>query len=578
MTMLINGTGVSRGIVMGRVRLLHEIQPRARRKKIKASERRAELSRFRKAVSRSEAELTRAKQQLPPTGSGTVANILDSNIAMLHDPALVEPIENYISVHKYSCEWALAVQRDQLFKMFESIEDPYLRQRSMDVEETIARLLKHLSTRPSKSKKATQAVQQFILVSKNLAPSDLIQQQHAGLIGAVTQGGSTLSHTTIIAKSLRIPLIVSATHAMELLDESDELIIDGKQGTIIANADAATTKSFKSLQFSAKKERKQLDQLKSQATRTKDKQPAQVLANLEDVGEVTKATRSGAEGVGLFRTESLFLNRLELPDEAEHLRVYRGLIKKLKGAPLVVRTMDVWSSRRMPGLEQHIPVSKQPALGLRAIRLCLRHPELFLPQLRALLRASHYGPLSMLLPMVSNVQEVRDILQLVDITKANLERQRFAYNPDMSIGVMVEVPSAAISARLIAPLVDFMAIGSNDLTQYTLAMDREDANVQPLLDPLNPAILFLINETVKACVQHDLPVSLCGEMAGDPVYTRLLLGLGLRHFSMHPANILEVKRAILTADVGKVEKLARSMMRANSPHRTHLLLERINSL
>lgn len=578
MTMLINGTGVSQGIVIGRVRLLHEIQPRARRKTIKKGERRAELRRFRTALRRSEAELTRAKQQLPPTGSGTVANILDSNIAMLHDPALVEPIENYISEHLNSCEWALAVQRDQLFKMFDAIEDPYLRQRSMDVEETIARLLKHLSAKPAKSNTDRNAAAQFVLVSKNLAPSDLIQQQHAGLIGAVTQGGSLLSHTTIIAKSLNIPLIVNATHAMTLLDENDELIIDGKRGTIITNADAATTKNFKSLQFSARKERKQLDSIKSRATKTRDRQRAQVLANLEDVNDVANATRNGAEGVGLFRTESLFLNRLELPDEAEHLRIYRRLITKLKGAPLVVRTMDVWSSRRTPGLEQHVPVSKQPALGLRAIRLCLRHPELFLPQLRALLRASHYGPLSMLLPMVSNAQEVRDLLQLVDITKANLAKQRFAYNANMSIGVMVEVPSAAISARLIAPLVDFMAIGSNDLTQYTLAMDRDDANVQPMLDPLNPAILHLIRETVKACDQHEVPVSLCGEMAGDPAYTRLLLGLGLRQFSMHPANILEVKRAIISASAKDVEKHARAMIRASSPHRTRLLLERINSL
>lgn len=578
MTLLINGTGVSRGIVMGRVRLLHEIQPRARRKRIKAGERRAELRRFRTALRRSEAELTRAKEQLPPAGSGTVANILDSNIAMLHDPALVEPIENYVSEHHYSCEWALAVQRDQLFGMFDAIEDPYLRQRSMDVEETIARLLKHLSEKPARSKATDQSKSKFILVSKNLAPSDLIQQQHQGLIGAVTQGGSQLSHTTIIAKSLNIPLIVSATHAMTLLDESDELIIDGKQGTIIANADAATTKNFKSLQFSARKERKLLDSIKSRATRTRDRKNAQVLANLEDVNEVASALKNGAEGVGLFRTESLFLNRLELPDEAEHLRTYRRLISKLKGAPLVVRTMDIWSSRRAPGLEQHVPVSRQPALGLRAVRLCLRHPEFFLPQLRALLRAAHYGPLSMLVPMISSAQEVRDLLQLVDITKAHLERQRFAYNPNMSIGVMVEVPAAAISARLIAPLVDFMAIGSNDLTQYTLAMDRDDENVQPMLDPLNPAILHLIRETVKACDQHNVPVSLCGEMAGDPAYARLLLGLGLRQFSMHPANILEVKRAIISANVGQVEKHARAMIRANSPHRTHLLLERINAL
>ncbi len=577
MTLLINGTGVSRGIAMGPVRLQHEIQPRARRKKIKPGERRAELSRFRTALRRSEAELTRAKQQLPPTGSGTVTNILDSNIAMLHDPALIEPIENYISEHHYSCDWALAVQRDQLFKMFDAIEDPYLRQRSVDVEETIARLLKHLGRKPASGKKGPQ-VTQFVLVSKNLAPSDLIEQQNAGLIGAVTQGGSQLSHTTIIAKSLNIPLIVNATHAMSLIDESDELIIDGDQGTIIANADAATTRSFRSQQTTARKERRQLSQIKSRATRTRDKQPAQVLANLGDVGDVTAARRNGAEGVGLYRTESLFLNRLELPDEAEQLRLYRRLIGKLKGDPLVVRTMDVWSSRRMPGLEHHVPTSRQPALGLRAIRLCLRHPELFLPQLRALLRASHYGPLSMLLPMVSNTQEVRDIMQLVDITKAQLERQRFAYNPNMPIGVMIEVPSAAISARLIAPLVDFMAIGSNDLTQYTLAMDRDDVNVQPMLDPLNPAILHLIRETVKAGDHHEVPVSLCGEMAGDPAYTRLLLGLGLRQFSMHPANILEVKRAIISTDVRKVEKLARSMMRAASPHRTQLLLDRINSI
>lgn len=575
MTLLLHGNGVSRGISIGRVRLLHEIQPRVRRKKIKPTQCRAELRRFRNAVRRAEDELQAAQKQTPR--AGTVTAIFDSHIAMLRDPALIEPIENSISEHLFSCEWALAQQRDELLAMFANIEDLYLRQRSTDVEETITRLLKHLDDRRRNT--GTQpAPSKFVLVTKNLSPSDLIQQQDVGLIGAITEEGSQLSHTTIVAKNLNIPLLVNVPRAMSLLEETDELIIDGTSGCVLVNPDASAIKTFRARQKDQRLAHRKLAEIKDRRTRSRDNQHAQVFANAASVSEVSQALKAGAEGIGLFRTESLYLNRSELPTETEHLQTYRKLLTRLKGEPLVVRTMDVWSSRRMPGLEQFVPVAQQPALSLRGIRLCLRHPEVFLPQLRALLRAAHYGPIDILLPMVSCVQEVRDLLQLIEQTQQDLKRQRRAFGSEYRIGIMIEVPAAALMAKQLAPLVDFMAIGSNDLAQYTLAMDRDDPLIQPLLDPLSPAILQLVRETVKAGDSAGVPVSLCGEMAGEPNYTRLLLGLGVRQFSMHPSSMLEVKRQIMATDISQVEKVARAMTRASSPQRTHQLLEKINAL
>ncbi|NNF15450.1 MAG: phosphoenolpyruvate--protein phosphotransferase [Gammaproteobacteria bacterium] len=578
MTLLLNGSGVSRGIAIGQVRVLHEIQPQVRRKKIIASKRDAEVRRFRKALKLAEAELERAKSQLPRSGSGTISAILDSHVGMLHDAALVEPIENLISEHLFSSEWALAQQRDQLLAMFESIDDTYIKQRATDIEETIARLLKHLGSRRRRTTSTGKAVDKFILVSKNLAPSDLIYQEQRGLIGAITTEGSPLSHTTIIAKDLEIPLIIRVQYGMQLLEEADRLIIDGGTGMVLANADPLAQKSFKGMQRTARQRRREIVRRKVRTNKSLDQSKIEIFANIASVEEYNQARKLGAEGVGLYRTESLFLNREELPTEEEHLRTYRRLVTKVKGAPLVLRTMDVWSSRRLPGIEQVVPRSAQPALGLRAIRLCLRHPEFFRPQLNAILRAAHYGPVAMLLPMVSGVQEVREMLQMIDMAKADLKRQRRVFDQNIRVGVMIEVPSAAVSASLIAPLVDFMAIGSNDLTQYTLAMDRDDANIQPLLDPLNPAILQLIHETVKAANHSGIPVSLCGEMAGEPAYTRLLLGLGLRQLSMHPTSIPDVKHAVTQTDIAAVTRLSRAMRRAANPRKTQQLLDKINSL
>ncbi|MEL7449514.1 MAG: phosphoenolpyruvate--protein phosphotransferase [Pseudomonadota bacterium] len=579
MSLMLTGVGVSRGIAIGPVRILHEIQPTLTRRKIDRRRIRGEVSRFRRAVADAIKDTQAIRGTLTGYNPEEFGAFLDGHLLILDDPGFSQPVIELIRKEAYSCEWALSVHRDHLRELFLSIDDPYLRARRDDVENAVSRVLRKLA-----SASGTEAVKShgrqpgFVLVTSDLAPADLIANQHSGVAGIVTRHGSSLSHSTIVARSLGIPVVASTGDALRLVCEGDSLLVDGDAGMVVANPDRSSLTHYRRVRKEVRLERKLLTELRNVPALTRDRHAVELQANVESNDELRLARNAGAEGIGLFRTEALYLNRERLPDEEEQLNVYRQALKAMKGAPVTIRTVDIWASRRVPGLDAHINTSPQPALGLRGIRLCLRHPDLFKTQIRALLRASAYGPLRVLLPMVSSVSEVRNARRIIGATLGELADQGLRFNPRIPVGVMVETPAAAVCARMLCQHVNFLAIGSNDLLQYTLAIDRADEAVQHLYDPLHPSVLRLIFDIVRAAQAGNVPVALCGEMAGDAKLTRLLLGLGLREFSAHPVALLEVKKAIIEADVSAVRTLARRMLDQSDPDKSRALLERINGL
>ncbi|MEM9058413.1 MAG: phosphoenolpyruvate--protein phosphotransferase, partial [Pseudomonadota bacterium] len=524
MSLMLTGTGVSRGIAIGPVRILHEIQPTLTQRTVERGQVRAEVTRFRRAVAAAIKDTKALRGTLTGYNPAHFGALLDGHLLILDDPGFSQPVIELIRKEGYSCEWALSVHRDHLRELLLSVEDPYLRARKDDVENAVSRVLRKL-TRSTEAEPDSRPGRQpgFVLVTADLAPADIIANQHSGVAGIVSRHGSSLSHSTIVARSLGIPAVAAVGDALRLVNEGDELLIDGDSGMVVANPDRGSLTRYRRKRQAARKERKLLTELRNVPALTRDRQAVELQANVESNDELQLARRAGAEGIGLFRTEALYLNREQLPDEEEQLATYRQTLKAMKGAPVTIRTADIWASRRLPGLDARIEDARQPALGLRGIRLCLRLPELFRTQLRALLRASAYGPLRVLIPMVSSVAEVRSARRIIGALLGELADEGLRFNPRIPIGVMVETPAAAVCARMLCQHVNFLAIGSNDLIQYTLAIDRADEAVQPLYDPLHPGVLRLIYDTVRAAQAGNVAVSLCGEMAGDAKLTRLLL-------------------------------------------------------
>ncbi|MDH3646342.1 MAG: phosphoenolpyruvate--protein phosphotransferase [Gammaproteobacteria bacterium] len=571
MSLMLNGTGVSRGIAIGRVRLLHEIQPRVVASHIRPGELNQEIKRVTSAMHAVITELRELESKLKNKVPAEIMAFFDSHLLMLEDQTLSQPVIELIRKNQYVSEWALAVHRDNLVAMFANIEDPYLRQRAEDVENVIAKVLHELSgNKQSKAKPDDE----YVVVTQNLAPADVIEHQHDGMRGLVCTHGGKMSHAAIVARSLRIPAITGAHPALDLLHEGDEVIVDGATGMVVASPDARSLEHYRRVQRSERKRTRELKALRDKPARTRDNVQIELLANVDTPADATEARRLGAEGIGLFRSEALYLNRDDLPDEREQLGIYRRLLRSMHGRPVTLRTMDIWPGMSH-GLPQHLPVPEHPALGLRGIRLCLTHPEIFEPQLRAMLRASTTGPIRILLPMISNVTEVLAARTMIERIRRELIDSKRDVAPDIQVGVLIEVPAAALISRMFVPHVDFLAIGTNDLVQYTLAVDREDDEVQYLYDPLHPAVLQLISDVIATGKRADKPVILCGELASDPRVCRLLLGLGLRHLSVHPSSLLEVKDAILRTDISKIASRARKALGCESRGRMERLLDRL---
>jgi phosphotransferase system enzyme I (PtsI) len=474
-----------------------------------------------------------------------------------------------------------------LVAQFEEIEDEYLRERKHDVEQVVERVLKALIgakaapnaslTRTQKLKAMQSQEGEMIVVARDLSPADMLLFKEHQFAGFVTDVGGVTSHTAIMARSLALPATVALHHARELVSEDDILVLDGTAGVLIVAPDEAVLEEYRLKRRALQLERRKLLRLATAPAATLDGVPVDMYANIELPDDVKMANEAGATGVGLFRTEFLFMNRPGLPDEEEQFEAYRKVVKAMGGQTVTIRTLDIGADKTVDAAPERGNPALNPALGLRAIRYCLAEPQLFLTQLRAILRASHYGPVNILLPMIAHAHEIDQALEFIAQARAQLDAAGLPYGSAVKVGGMIEIPAAALSLELFVKKLDYLSIGTNDLIQYTLAIDRADDQVASLYDPLHPAVLYLVSHTIRTATKAGVPVAVCGEMAGEVDMTRLLLGMGLRQFSMHPAQLLAVKQRVLQTRLADAETQVRRMLRTQEPDRLRDLLAQLNA-
>jgi len=575
MALIVSGIGVSRGIAIGNVHLLNRGAPEVFERKLEEHEVEEEVERFQAAVDEAADQLRGIRNTIPEDAPKDVAAFIDSHLLMVKDSMLRKvPIE-IIQEQQCNAEWALKQQRDKLEAVFEQMEDDYLRTRLNDIEHVINLILQILKDQQFTVQMELQPLKGSIIVADDLTPADTVVMQNQNIAGFITELGGPLSHTAILARSLGIPAVVGIQSARTLLQQEEQLVLDGSSGMVLAGMDESTIKEYRQIQREQKDARRKLGSLKNISAKTKDGQRISLQANIELAEDVSALKKSGADGVGLYRTEFLYIDREAPADETEQLNAYRKIIRVLKGKPLTIRTLDLGAEKEFDPDFQG-PLTQNPALGLRAIRRSLKDTELFKQQLRAILRASASGPVKILLPMITSDIELVQSLAILEQAKLELENENKDFDPDVPVGAMIEVPAAAISANIFAKKLDFLSIGTNDLIQYTLAIDRIDDQVNYLYDPLHPSVLKLINTTLQAGRRAEIPVAMCGEMAGDPRYTRLLLGLGLQEFSAHPSNLLEIKQIINKSKMSDLEKQAKKILSTTVPSKIAPMVDALN--
>ena len=575
MSFTVHGIPVSGGIAIGHAHLVSHATLEVAHYLIPQQQIADELARFEAALTTVRADLEELRTQIPPNAPQEFAAFLNLHLMILNDTTLSKVPSEIIETELCNAEWALKVQMDALLDQFDAIEDGYLRERKADVIHVVERVMKVLLGQPGYAPIPDQTEEQsLILVAHDLSPADVRQFKQHQFASFVTDLGGTTSHTAIVARSLNIPSIVALHHARELVRENELLIVDGTIGMIIVDPDPQTLAEYRLRQDQWDIERQKLKRLRNTHATTLDHTAIELHANIELPDDVTDVRENGGTGIGLFRTEFLFLNRDKLPDEEEQFEAYRRVVRDMDGMPVTIRTYDLGADKQINGVEHS---STNPALGLRAIRLSLTEPQMFLVQLRAMLRASHYGKLKILIPMVMSVAEINQTIHHIAEAKQSLDDKNVPYDRKIEIGGMIEIPAAAIALNTFIKKLDFLSIGTNDLIQYTLAIDRTDDTVSHLYDPLHPAVLNLVAHVIKTANKAGKPIALCGEMAGNVELTRLLLGFGLRQFSMHPAYLLEVKQKVLNTNLNDIAPQVNKMLRASDPERLRSMLKRLNA-
>jgi phosphotransferase system enzyme I (PtsI) len=579
MSLTISGIGISRGIAIGRVHRLETSAVEVDATTIPKQLVKDEVARFRRAIRTARQQLKAIRNAIPESTPADITEFIDTHLLMLEDTMLtVAPVE-LIRQNLCNAEWALKMQRDALAGVFDEMDDPYLRTRMDDVDHVVARIQRILIGGSSHGNaQSDDQLRGAIVVAHDLTPAETALLHHQGIAGFVTESGGPLSHTAILARSLGMPAIVGTHLTSHQVRDGDTVILDAGRGVLLADVAESTLKSYRRKQRERQKRVGELDRLKSSPAVTSDGISIRLLANVELEDDVRAARRAGADGIGLYRTEFLFMNRSDVPDEEEQLAQYLAVVRALRGLPITIRTMDLGADKGYAADGTGERLATNPALSLRAIRLCLRNTELFRPQLRAILRASAEGPVRMMMPMLSSAGELNEALELIEDIRQELDNEGVAFDPDMPIGGMIEVPAAALSATLFARKLDFLSIGTNDLIQYTLAIDRVDDSVTYLYDPLHPAVLRLIRMVIEAGQHYQVPVSMCGEMAGDPRYTRLLLGMGLEEFSVPPTALLEVKDVIQRCRICRLTPVVNDLLASDDPAEISALLGALNAL
>jgi phosphotransferase system enzyme I (PtsI) len=571
----LHGTGIGGGIVVGRAVVLESRLIDVPRYRVEFAMRLAETARLARAVETVRAELRAIAEHLPADAPSEAQALLQVHAMILDDPSLAPQATVAIESHGQNAEWAFASQAEHLAAQFEQFDDPYLRERGRDVTQVADRVLKALSGSGRALRTRVAGEVPLIFVAHDVSPADMLQLKHAG--GFAIDLGGTASHTAILARSMNVPAVVGLGHASQMVRDDDWLVLDGESGVLIVAPDESVLDEYRHRMALGLLERKQLSRLVNVPSATLDGVPIELHANIELPAEAEQAREAGAAGVGLFRTEFLFMNRAELPGEDEQFEAYRAAVLAMRGRPVTIRTIDIGADKPFDGGDdaQGPAAAPNPALGRRAIRYSLAEPDVFLEQLRAILRAAEHGPVRLLIPMLAHGHEVDQSLRLIAQARVQLADRLRRDMPPVPVGGMIEVPAAALTAPFFARRLDFLSIGTNDLVQYTLAIDRADHAVASLYDPFHPAVLQLVAQTIRAGERAGKPVAVCGEMAGDLEATRLLIGMGLRSFSMHPASLLRVKREILRCDAGRLRARVSRLLAADDPVKVRSGLERL---
>jgi phosphoenolpyruvate-protein phosphotransferase (PTS system enzyme I) len=574
----LNGVGVSGGIAIGRAQLVSHATLEVAHYVIPASKVEAEIARFTNAVKEVQKELEGLHLAMTSGDvPGEFGAFLDVHWMILTDPTLSEAPKKIILEQRCNAEWALIQQMGVLVEQFDQIEDAYLRERKADIVQVCERILKRLMGKPG-SLPSPVAEEQTILVAHDLSPADVIQFKSHHYGAFLTDVGGVTSHTAIVARSLNVPAVVATHNARTLIRDSELLIVDGDSGVVIINPDRAVLAEYRLKQTEIELSRQKLKRLRTKPADTIDGVRVELFANIELPEDLAQTVENGATGVGLFRSEFLFLNREGLPSEDEQFEAYRAVAEGMEGQPVTIRTFDLGADKQIAGLDGLARVAPNPALGLRAVRFCLAEPRMFLTQLRAILRASHYGNVRILVPMLASSSEIEQTLVALAQAKESLKDQDVPFDAAIKVGGMIEVPAAVIAMDAFLSRLDFLSIGTNDLIQYTLAVDRADEAVAHLYNPLHPAVVRLLAQAITSANKAGKPIAVCGEMAGEVDLTRLLLGLGLRNFSMHPAHLLSVKQRVLTSEVAPMKPLIDRIRRADSADRIVQFVDKLNGL
>jgi len=572
----LHGIPVSRGIAIGRAYLIAPAALDVDHYLIEPTQIEGEVERFRAAQQHVHRELDTLRADLAADAPSEMGAFINVHSMILNDAMLVQETIDLIRTRRYNVEWALTEQLERLSRHFDDIEDEYLRERKADIEQVVERVLKALAGASTALNGVHGACDEMIVVAHDIAPADMMQFKTQTFQGFVTDLGGRTSHTAIVARSLGIPAAVGVQHASALIRQDDLIIVDGDHGIVIVDPAPIVLEEYSYRQSEKALEQRKLQRLKFSPTQTLCGTRIELCANIELPDDARAAVDSGATGVGLFRTEFLFMNHKDrLPEEEEQFAAYRRAAELMNGLPVTIRTIDVGADKPLDSMGggDGYETAANPALGLRAIRWSLSEPQMFLTQLRAILRASVFGTVKILIPMLAHAQEIDQTLDLIREAKRQLDDAGIAYDPNIQVGAMIEIPAAAIALPLFLKRLDFLSIGTNDLIQYTLAIDRADNAVAHLYDPLHPAVLHLIAFTLREAKRAGVPVSVCGEMAGDPALTRLLLGMGLTEFSMHPSQILVVKQEVLRSHLKTLEKPVADVLASFEPEEVQAALK-----
>ena len=575
---ILKGLPVSKGIAIGRSYVIEHGKNIVKEKYIKKNQIHDELIKLDEAIESTISNLKKIKDKINPSVKNNIGLLFDTHIMLVNDTGFIGNIKNRIKNNLNSPDWAIYSEYLSIKESFDDIDDTYIKQRIDDVSHVVNMILKSFKIKKTTKSNKKKNLEDLIIVTDDLSPADVVIASDSNSLGIISTFGGRSSHSSILTRSLELPSIVGVKSALNIIKNDDELIMDGEQGVVIINPDSKIKDYYTDLQKNQAEKKKILSSIVKRNNLTLDKTKIDIMANLELPQELKIINDKKVDGVGLFRTEYLYVDRDDFPSEQEQYDAYKKIVKKMGNSPIYFRTLDIGADKEVPENIKTGSIARNPALGLRGIRYSLNYNSIFINQIKAILRASHTGNIKIMLPMITTLSEIYKAKELIKIAKDTLVKEKKKFDKKIQVGIMVEVPSCAVLADRFAKHVDFFSIGTNDLVQYTLAIDRVDDEVNYLYNPVNSAVLYLIKTIISAGIKNKIPVSLCGEMAGDPNYTRLLLGLGLKSFSMHPSAIPEVKNIIINSDVTKLDKLSKKIVSCDSSIEKNKLIKKLNSI